>query len=196
MTALSVVPDIPEEELVRLLKPVVKDERAQQTLEKTATKVKKAQHKQTTTSAAMQVDGTTIIKDIGEANEVPPTSAETSSSSRSTNPPRLSKFLAAFLAYPTSPAAIRVALRHHLSDVTELLPVICILERWTEVYVNMGWENASKKIKSKSSSKKVFGEPPEGGFHVAKLRPHQEDWLPPFESVSSLPLTVLTIWRR
>lgn len=193
MTALSVVPDIPEEELVRLLKLVVKDEIA---LEKTATKAKNPRRMQAASSAAMQVDGTTIVKDIGEANEVPPTSAETSSSSRSTKPPRLPRFLAAFLAYPTSPAAIRVALRHHLSDVTELLPVICILERWTEVYVEMGWENTSKKIKSKLSSKKVFGEPPEGGFHVAKLRPHQGDQLPPFESVSSLPLTVPTIWRR
>ncbi|KAF9509604.1 hypothetical protein BS47DRAFT_1487880 [Hydnum rufescens UP504] len=161
MTVLLVVPDIPEEELVRLLKLVIQAEIPQQTLEAAQGKKHRCWGRQ----------------------RYPPTSNGTPISSQSTKPPRLPEVLAALLAYPTSPAAMRVALRSHLSDVRDLLPVIYILEGWTEAYADMGWEDITKKIKSKSSSKKALGEPPAGGFHVAKLRPHQADRLPPFESI-------------
>jgi hypothetical protein len=45
--------------------------------------------------------------------------------------PTLSAYMIACVSYPTSPAALRLAIRKHLPDAQDLIPILELLDSWT-----------------------------------------------------------------
>lgn len=85
-----------------------------------------------------------------------------------TNPPTLQNGLAHIIAYPTSPAPLRLALRAHLRDAEDLVHVLKVLDAWLkrglqfDVWELDGLQGAHKTgknigVSASSGRKKVKG---------------------------------------
>lgn len=160
MQALTTVPDVPEDELARLVKIAAEDESAQTEAAISWIAERKRgrrhRHPKAVDPDAMDVD-------------LPPTLSSSDAA------PKLSPLLAAFIAYPTSPSALRLAIRTHLTpNVAQVVLVLQVLLRWTDLWSQFGLIH---NVKSKEGASEKAGSQV---FKVADLR---DGALPPLNNV-------------
>ena len=93
----------------------------------------------------------------------------TPSSEPLTNPPTLQNGLAHLLAYPTSPAPLRLALRTHLRDAEDVVHVLKVIDGWLKRGVSFDvWELEGLQAPNKGGKGKSVGVSTSGGRKKVK----------------------------
>lgn len=163
---LQIVPDLQEDEIMRILRVVVDAHPPKASL--ASNRQAPSVLSSTDKDNIMDVDSET-----SDRKESTATTKQQKSKYAWASVPHLADLLPAVVSYPLSHTHLRLALRRHFNDVESLIPVLTLLRKWLEEGSGFDWVNAQPLVRvdrygkvidhqTKREKKTEHSQPPKG----------------------------------